>query len=129
MINTKKDTLKPTGVPTYKRKFLNLMGKTVGDFELRKLQQMDVQTAVTSLVEKKYRFKTIRDSVAILKLCCDAAVGNGLIKVNPCLGVIVPNYDQITEERRVLTEEEQKILLDYTKGTFYEELYKGWLMG
>jgi Site-specific recombinase XerD len=120
----KKCTLKPTGVPTYRRKFVNTLGRILGDILLKELTQLDIQNGISQLVNEKYAFKTIRDAVSILKLCYDSAIGNKMLNTNPCLGVIVPDYSDVKEERRVLTNREQKIILDYVQGTFYEELYK-----
>lgn len=120
----KKPTLKPTGVDTYKRKFMNTYGKELENFQVKDLTQFIIQTATSSLVDKKYNFKTIRDALSILKLMLDSAVANFVIEVNPCLGIIVPTYAETKEERRVLSKEEQKKVLAITDNTFYKELYR-----
>lgn len=119
----KKPTLKPTGVVSYKRKYVNTYGKEIGAIKLIDLNQFKVQTATSELIKKGYTPKTIRDALSVLKLMLDAAVGNRVIESNPTLGVNVPQYAEIKEERRVLTKDEQKLFLKSVEGSFYKELY------
>lgn len=119
----KKPTLKPTGVDTYKRKFVNTYGDQLGFVKVKELNQFIVQTATSELINKGYKFKSIRDALAVLKLMLDAAVGNCIIDYNPALGIIVPTYAETKEDRRVLSKQEQKIFLDKIDSSFYRELY------
>ena len=120
----KKPTLKPSGVNAYYKKFSNMYGVLIGDVVLEELTQYAIQSATSQLIEKGYKFKTIKDALSILKLMCEAAISNHLIDVNPCYGVIVPTYAEVKEERRVLSAEEQKLLLGITDNSFYKELYR-----
>ena len=119
----KEPTLKPTGVASYKRKFVNTYGDQLGFVKLKELNQFIVQTATSELVNKGYKFKSIRDALSVLKLMLDSAVGNCVIDTNPALGIIVPTYAETKEERRVLTIDEQKTFLDKVESSFYKELY------
>ena len=119
----KKPTLKPTGVDTYKRKFVNTYGEQLGFVKVKELNQFVIQTATSELVNKGYKFKSIRDALSVLKLMLDAAVGNCIIDYNPALGIIVPTYAETKEERRVLSKQEQKMFLDKIESSFYKELY------
>lgn len=120
----KKPTLKPSGVEAYKRKFKNTYGSLLGNAAVNELNQFSVQTATSELLNKGYKTKTIRDALAVLKLTLDSAVANFIIEVNPCLGIIVPSYAEIKEERRVLSTAEQRTFLNLTDNTFYKELYR-----
>lgn len=119
----KKPTLKPTGVVAYRRKFINTYGELIGFIKVKELNQYMVQTATSDLINKGYKFKSIRDALSVVKLMLDAAVGNCIIDYNPALGIIVPTYAETKEERRVLTKQEQKIFLDKIESSFYKELY------
>ena len=120
----KKPTLKPSGVEAYKRKFKNTYGYLLGDVAIKDLNQFSIQTATSDLINKGYKTKTIRDALAVLKLMLDSSVSNFIIEVNPCLGIIVPSYAEIKEERRVLSTSEQRTFLNLTDNTFYKELYR-----
>lgn len=119
----KEPTLKPTGVVSYRRKFVNTYGDQLGFVKVKELNQFMIQTATSELVNKGYKFKTIRDALSVLKLMLDSAVGNCVIDNNPALGIIVPTYAETKEERRVLTKDEQKTFLDKIESSFYKELY------
>lgn len=120
----KKPTLKPSGVEAYKRKFKNTYGNLLGNVAIKDLNQFSVQTATSDLINKGYKTKTIRDALSVLKLMLDSAVSNYIVDVNPCLGIIVPSYAEIKEDRRVLSKAEQQTLLSITDKTFYKELYR-----
>lgn len=124
----KKPTLKPTGVATYKRKFVNTYGDQLGFVKLKELNQFIIQTATSELINKGYKFKSIRDALSVLKLMLEAAIGNCVIDNNPALGIIVPTYAETKEDRRVLTKEEQKIFLNKVELSFYKELYQFMLL-
>lgn len=119
----KLQTLKPTATDSYRRKFVNTFGRHLGFIKMNELSQLAVQTAVTDLLAENYSFKTIRNALGVFKGCLDSAIGSGLIEKNVCLGVIVPTYEEVSEDRRVLTKEEQKIFLDEVENSFYKEVY------
>ena len=119
----KKQTLKPSAVDSYKRKYVNTFDRHIGLVKMNELTQMVVQTAVNELLNEQYSFKTIRNALGILKGCLDTAIGNGLIEKNVCFGVIVPTYSEVTDERRVLSKEEQRIFLEEVETSFYKEVY------
>ena len=80
------------------------------------------------MVESGRSSKSIREATGILQNCIEAAIANGLMRINPVVGTIVPKCEKV--ERRVLTVEEQRIFLDYLaqNKSWYEELYKFMLL-
>ncbi|MCZ7694827.1 tyrosine-type recombinase/integrase [Mediterraneibacter gnavus] len=124
----KAPTLKDGGSPAYKRKFLNYYGVRIGSKYLADIRQLHVQTAIADMVESGRSSKSIREATGILQNCIEAAIANGLMRINPVVGTIVPKCEKV--ERRVLTVEEQKIFLDYLaqNKSWYEELYKFMLL-
>lgn len=124
----KAPTLKDGGSPAYKRKFLNYYGVRIGSKYLSDIRQLHVQTAIADMVESGRSSKSIREATGILQNCIEAAMANGLMRINPVVGTIVPKCEKV--ERRVLTVEEQKIFLDYLaqNKNWYEELYKFMLL-
>lgn len=124
----KAPTLKDGGSSAYKRKFLNYYGVRIGSKYLADIRQLHVQTAIADMVESGRSSKSIREATGILQNCIEAAIANGLMRINPVVGTIVPKCEKV--ERRVLTVEEQKIFLDYLaqNKSWYEELYKFMLL-
>lgn len=124
----KAPTLKDGGSSAYKRKFLNYYGVRIGSKYLADIRQLHVQTAIADMVESGRSSKSIREATGILQNCIEAAMANGLMRINPVVGTIVPKCEKV--ERRVLTVEEQRIFLDYLaqNKSWYEELYKFMLL-
>lgn len=124
----KAPTLKDGGSPSYKRKFLNYYGVRIGSKYLADIRQLHVQTAIADMLETGRSSKSVREATGILQNCIEAAMANGLMKINPVVGTIVPKCEKV--ERRVLTVEEQEIFLTYLERnkSWYEELYKFMLL-
>ena len=120
--------LKDGGSPSYKRKFLNYYGTRLGSKPLADIRQLHVQTAIADMLEAGRSSKSVREATGILQNCIEAAMANGLMAINPVVGVVIPKCEKV--ERRVLTVEEQEIFLDYLARTksWYEEMYKFMLL-
>ena len=120
----KAPTLKGGGSASYKRKFLNYYGVRIGSKFLSDIRQLHVQTAIADMLEARRTSKSVREATGILQNCVEAAIANGLMSINPVVGVIVPKCEKV--ERRVLSVEEQEIFLDYLARTksWYEEMYQ-----
>lgn len=124
----KAPTLKGGGSASYKRKFLNYYGVRIGSKFLSDIRQLHVQTAIADMLEAGRTSKSVREATGILQNCVEAAIANGLMSINPVVGVIVPKCEKV--ERRVLSVEEQEIFLDYLARTksWYEEMYQFMLL-
>ncbi|MDI9241901.1 site-specific integrase [Fusibacillus kribbianus] len=109
---------------SYKRTFINTFGKYIGMKYLSDVIQMDIQAAIADLFDQGRSSRYIRTGLGITRQCFDAAVGNGMITNNPTMGVTVMKGK--TAERRVLTQKEQKLFLDYLERTqnWYKEMYQ-----
>ena len=126
--NYKAPTLKDGGSPSYKRKFVNYYGVRIGTKALSDIRQLHVQTAIADMLEAGRSSKSVRDATGVLQNCIEAAIANGLMNLNPVVGVVIPKCEKV--ERRVLTAEEQEIFIDYLERTksWYEEMYKFMLL-
>lgn len=127
-VKYKAPMLKDGGSPSYKRKFLNYYGTRIGSKPLADIRQIHVQTAIADMLKEGRTSRTVREATGILQSCVEAAIANGLMFLNPVLGVMIPKCEKV--ERRVLTVEEQEIFLGYLKATksWYEEMYKFMLL-
>ena len=124
----KAPTLKDGGSPSYKRKFVNYYGVRIGTKALSDIRQLHVQTAIADMLDAGRSSTSVRDATGVLQNCIEAAIANGLMNLNPVVGVVIPKCEKV--ERRVLTAEEQKIFIDYLERTksWYEEMYKFMLL-
>lgn len=120
--------LKDGGSASYKRKFSNYYGVRIGSKALVDIRQIHVQTAIAEMLDCGRSAKSVRDATGILQNCVEAAIANGLMKLNPVVGVVIPKGQKV--ERRVLTVEEQQIFLDYLARvhSWYEEMYQVMLL-
>lgn len=120
--------LKDGGSVSYKRRFLNYYGSRIGSKPLADIKQIHVQTAIADMLEAGRSPKSVREATGILQNCIEAAMANGLMSMNPVVGVVIPKSEKV--ERRVLSVEEQEIFLDYLARTksWYEEMYKFMLL-
>ena len=127
-VKYKAPMLKDGGSPSYKRKFLNYYGTRIGSKPLADIRQIHVQTAIAGMLKEGRTSRSVREATGILQSCVEAAIANGLMFLNPVLGVMIPKCEKV--ERRVLTVEEQEIFLGYLKATksWYEEMYKFMLL-
>ena len=95
--------LKNGGSPSYKRKFVNYYGVRIGTKPLIDIRQIHVQTAIADMIECGRSSKSIREATGIFQSCVEAAIANGLMTINPVLGVVIPKCE--TVERRVFSVE------------------------
>lgn len=119
----KKPTLKETAVYSYTSRFNNYYGVRIGQKTLKDIRPIHIQNVIAELVDLGRSPKSIREATGILQKCLDAAVANGHIQTNPALGVVIPKMGKV--ERRVLSQEEQEIFLNYIHDnhSWYEEMY------
>lgn len=119
----KKLTLKKSTTYNYKNRVVNLYGVRIGTKGLQELKQLHIQTCIADLLEHGYTPKTIREATGVLQQCFDAAIANGMMAGNPCIGVLIPENEPV--KKRVLTQKEQDTFLDYVTRSqnWYKELY------
>lgn len=124
----KAPTLKNGGSASYRRQFINYYGTRIGTKPLNEIKQLHVQTAIADMLEAGRTPKSIREATGILQNCIEAAMANGLMNINPVVGVLIPKC--VTVERRVLSVEEQKIFIEHLERikSWYEEMYKFMLL-
>jgi len=116
--------LKNASDGAYKRLYKNYYGCRIGSKPLTSIKQLDIQCAISDLLEEGRTSKTIKDSTSILRACIEAAQANGFMTINPTLGVEIP--EGVAAKRRVLTEDEQCEFIEYIDSmkNWYSEMYK-----
>lgn len=112
-----------------KRIFERMFGDTLGERYLFDIKQMDIQEVIIDLV--KNRGKThdyVRKGVSVLRQCLQAAYANGMIPLDPTIGVKIPKTE--LAQRRILTVEEQHIFLEQLSKSkdWYEEMFQFMLL-
>lgn len=122
--NHKAKSLKSeTSRKAYYRKVNNTYITELGDKKLETITHMNIQATTNYLVEK-FKPRTVREGLGVLRECMDIAVINSLIKTNPCVNIAINEQNEAMQERRVLDKREIKMLLEEVEHEYYNELYQ-----
>lgn len=113
-------TIKETSIRTYRNIYDNHIRATLGKRQLAQIKPTYIQKMYNDLLSEGLSTKYLININSMLYNIMDLAVKNDLIMKNPCLGVIRPKVEK--KERRVLSLEEQMVLLTYFKKDSYKPL-------
>lgn len=105
--------------------YQNQVAPILGNYLLSQIKAYHIQKLYNHILEHNLSSKYLHDIHSLLHNIFDAAISNDIIIKNPCMGVIMPNISQ--KERRVLSVEEQQLLLNITqqaKWKQYEPIIK-----
>lgn len=117
----KKRTIKQGTYTLYKNEFSYYIKDTLGRRKLSDIRPEHVQKLINALSED-YSRQTISLVKNILNGMFKQAVRNGIVLKNPVELVTLPRKEE-QDEMRVLSEEEQKIFLEYAKESIYYDAY------
>lgn len=106
----------------YKRKIKNTYIAILGDKQVEYISQINIQDATNQLLNLEYSPRLIKEACSVLSQVFEGAILNKIITINPCKNITVKN-SIIRKERRVLSSEEQRILLSELENDYYYELY------
>lgn len=121
--------LAPATLTSYRNNFRIHIKPYVGDIQLCKLETYHIQRMLDSIGGT---LSTFIKNYNVIHGALEKAVDLGMIVRNPCKGVTFPEDDK--GEMRVLTQVEQKALIDNLDGEYYRAmllmyLYSGMRMG
>lgn len=111
-------TIKETSIRTYRNIYDNHIRDTLGIRQLAQIKPTHIQKAYNDLLSDGLSAKYIININSMLYNIMEIAVKNDLIMKNPCAGAVRPKAEK--KERRVLSLEEQLILLTYFKKDGYK---------
>lgn len=99
----------------------DLIKPVLGHRRLNQITQLDIKSLLRTLDENGYKFSSKDRARIMLNDMFNKALIDNYVKRNPVKGIKVPKED--TGEPRVLTEEEQVLFFDASKGTFYDNFF------
>ncbi|MBQ9120470.1 MAG: site-specific integrase [Lachnospiraceae bacterium] len=117
--NFKEPTVKRGTLDSYNCMFRFYIGPFLGNIKLKHLNSTEIQSFYNELAKNDYSKSTITLIHALLTNLLRYAYRMGLMEKNPMEMVILPRARK-KQERRVLSREEQQLLLSYIKGTEIE---------
>ena len=119
----KQHRIKQTSVAPMKNNFKRTFGFYIGSMKLKDIKPLDVQKAMNAMEQNNVSQHGMREALGRLRECMDFALGNQLIRTNPCLSVEVPWTFKQTKEEIALTQEEQDNFLAEMEDNWYKEMF------
>ena len=113
--------IKATSVYPMTRRYERTFGERIGKRKLNSITYFDIQEAINVMMSDGIGVTTIKDALGSLRECFESAKNNGLIAINPCFDIILPEKTD-SKQRRFLTVDEQKKFLE-TAETEYAWYY------
>ena len=103
--------IKASSVYPMTRKYERTFGKRIGNRKVNSLTCFDIQVAINGMISDGIGITTIKDALGSFRECLESAKNNGLIAINPCFEIILPEKTD-SKQRRFLTVDEQKKFLE-----------------
>lgn len=119
----KQHRVKETSIAPMKNNFKRTFGFYIGSMKLKDIKPLNVQRALNAMEQNHVSHSAMREALGRLRECLDFALGNQLIKVNPCLIVEVPWTFKQSKEEIALTQEEQDNFLSEMEDSWYKEMF------
>ncbi len=118
----KRRVIKDSTYVRYKYLYEHYIQGKLGRRRISNIKQIIIQKLINELAENNYSTSTIRDIYDVLHSIFNLAIQNESLVRNPCNGIVLPKTKE--KERRVLTIEEERILLEYAENRLCESLIK-----
>ena len=93
----------------------------LGKYKLADITQYQIKKLIKELQENGYQFETCNKVRVLLIDIFNKAMINEYVRKNPAKGISLRRNEDV--DRRVLSQEEQTIFFDCSKGTFYDNLF------
>ena len=117
----KEGVVKDNTVKNYKSRFENNIKPAIGNLQLNKVKKIQLQTILNNMYDEGYAFGTMVLTQITIHALFDGAVQSEILAKNPANGLKCKQRD--VKDSRVLTREEQKVFLEYSRGTMYYNAY------
>lgn len=118
----KSKTIRESTMMRYTDQYNLYIKKKLGLKRVSQIKPIMLQRHFNQMAADDYSTKTIADTYNILHSILSLGLQNNIILRNPCDGVILPKTKE--KERRVLTIDEQKEVLEHAKGRICEPLVR-----
>ena len=122
--NYKEGIVKDNTTRNYKQRYEYNIKKEIGGIKLQDVKQLHCQKILNNMFSSgRYSNGTMELTQITLHALFKGAVENDYLQKNPAENLKLKHRDNDSEERRVLTREEQKIFKEYSKNTLYNNAY------
>lgn len=121
--DVKSKKLKAPSIPVIRNAYKRTFGFYIGEMYLKDIMPLDIQGVLNAMEANGASTNTMNTVLGRVRECFDFAIGNRLVKTNPCLAVVVPWVYKQSKEEIALTQEEQDDFLEVMEGSWYKELF------
>ena len=122
--NYKEGIVKDNTTRNYKQRYEYNIKKEIGGIKLQDVKQLHCQKILNNMFSSgRYSNGTMELTQITLHALFKGAVENDYLQKNPAENLKLKHRDNDSEERRVLTREEQKIFKEYSQNTLYNNAY------
>lgn len=122
--NYKEGIVKDNTTRNYKQRYEYNIKKEIGSIKLQNVKQLHCQKILNNMFDSgRYSNGTMELTQITLHALFKGAVENDYLQKNPAENLKIKRRNNDSEERRVLTREEQNIFKEYSKNTLYNNAY------
>ena len=122
LVNYKLLTVKKGTIENYKRNYRNYVKPYLGSMDVMEIKGEHIQKLFNFLIAQGYAVSTLYVSKGVRSGMFRQLIKNDILEKNPVQFVEFPRQPK-KRERRVLSQEEQNLFLEYAKGSPYEDVY------
>ena len=113
----KLESVKNSTIILYATNYERYVKEVLGGRKLASIKPLHIQKLYNNMKHQGLSLGTIQIVNSVLNNLFTQAIKNDLIMKNPCYGVILPKGEK--KERRVMTQEEQRLFIKEITGDFY----------
>ena len=117
----KYDTIRENTKRYYNVVYSKHISPYLGNFKLTDITQYQIKKLIKELQKKGYHYETCNKVRVLMIDIFNKAIINEYVRKNPAKGISLKRDEDV--DRRVLSQEEQTIFFDCSKGTFYDNLF------
>mgnify|MGYP001029666123 FL=1 len=114
--------IKETSIIPMKTKYRANFGRLIGSMKVAEIRNMDIQDVINTMQREGRATSSMRDALGRVRECLESAKNNRIISENPCFDITVP-WENVTKERRFLSQEEQNRFLQQVENNWYKEMF------
>ena len=114
--------VKETSIAPMKRKYRANYGRLIGNMKVVDIRNMDIQDVINTMQREGKATSSMRDALGRVRECLECAKNNRIISENPCFNIIVP-WENVSKERRFLSQDEQNRFLRQVEDNWYKEMF------
>lgn len=114
--------IKETSITPMKTKYRANFGRLIGNMKVAEIRNMDIQDVINTMQREGKATSSMRDALGRVRECLESAKNNRIISENSCFDITVP-WENVTKERRFLSQEEQNRFLLQVEDNWYKEMF------